>query len=407
MRMRPDPISNSGDKSSKYCKSYFNSEIRTQNCQVQSRREVPVARKRVPPPPFQPKSHPLIFEDFPLSLTHEEEETKELQDSPKITRKLIPEATKQIGKCISDAGMITCTLCESKVVEKLLLCRFCSYNACETCWDRWIPTNKSCPNCRKSITSDDLTKNRIAIELERIVKENIPQNNMLEGVYYCSHDSQPAVIYCQNCDEHLCVGCLSTGLHSGHHLVDKDHCEKKKLIYQQNQEMQLLIENTLETAKKIKKEYSKYYDNSVSSLAKVQEEVTQLVQNSISVAFLEATRNIENAYIQRCSQIDQEISDLDEALSSISSTCSIEVTPENYSDTNSLNKNLKNALQKSKFRDILRYSSSLPSRYLFEMYDKTNRLKNELQLGEGTIGIAREALIKQFDEYALNRVSRS
>ncbi|CAI2370605.1 unnamed protein product [Moneuplotes crassus] len=167
-----------------------------------------------------------------------------------------------------EVNVLSCTICYSKRFEGIYICRFCSSQACKTCWDHICKTNRKCPFCRHKIHPKNLIRNRLSDEIHN--NQNIDkQNNTLDKT--CIFHSEYGSFFCETCFTFVCLSCIRDGAHTDHDLCDIDKRYELKQHLQKIHSMRKNISNasaTLNLAIKTHHKYFNYQNDEFSKVAK-------------------------------------------------------------------------------------------------------------------------------------------
>ena len=134
---------------------------------------------------------------------------------------------------------LQCSLCSNKAT-KPKMCKFCGQVSCLNCIINWFSNNNNCPNCKTTMTVNDLItmnydedmsisgssqrlnigkaeKKRNAhrsvviqkgMQKGNIVFQNILDNNEDNNINYCRTHGNKLEFYCFQCNQYYCSNCL-------------------------------------------------------------------------------------------------------------------------------------------------------------------------------------------------------
>ncbi|XP_035776792.1 E3 ubiquitin-protein ligase TRIM37-like isoform X2 [Anopheles albimanus] len=135
---------------------------------------------------------------------------------------------KQFQACFDE--IFKCVICLGKLTDPCL-CPQCSKMYCRPCILEWLSlSDKSCPNCKFSMTVERLVKLRWVEEIEKLEQDlrasystkDTPKGYLCDGSYVevcCKEHHLPLKFFCVDCHECICEICCTIageGAHGAH-----------------------------------------------------------------------------------------------------------------------------------------------------------------------------------------------
>ncbi|XP_033741054.1 tripartite motif-containing protein 59-like [Pecten maximus] len=178
---------------------------------------------------------------------------------------------------------LSCTICLDLYDDPVSLP--CQHNFCRKCIHAHLqqksdvlvhvlggqPRRFQCPNCRESTELTDagikiLPKNfalqNIISKLQAVKSEN-DEEDVRE--INCCHHNKPLMVYCNTCEEAMCIDCIPTRSHENHTIV---HFNDKMKMYQEEVEQSILpnVIKLQESFKGIKEELDSSHEKNKEML---------------------------------------------------------------------------------------------------------------------------------------------
>ncbi|CAI2365223.1 unnamed protein product [Moneuplotes crassus] len=193
----------------------------------------------------------------------------------------------------SELAIFNCNICFGRQCLEYQICRFCSGQACTTCWDGIMNGNKKCPFCRTFLIQNDLIKNRF-VEDVREMLEN-PDRKYESSGHKCPIHHKKGSQYCETCAYFICIDCIKEGTHSGHDLCEIDDKPELKEKIEQIDKFHGEIKNISKLFKKIDKEYSDHYNLTVEDMDWIAKRLKTKINNTIDTVFSKQKQKFEEA----------------------------------------------------------------------------------------------------------------
>ncbi|CAI2367675.1 unnamed protein product [Moneuplotes crassus] len=145
-----------------------------------------------------------------IDITAEQERVaKDANESLMIKQEMISE---QCGSSMKK--VFECPICyEVMDPDRAISSSCCGQTWCFQCILRILETSFICPNCKKNIKHQFLSRNRTLQSMYDIIK-GLPK---VKGI--CKIHSKKCLEYCKECSETVCITCAATS-HSGHTIIE-------------------------------------------------------------------------------------------------------------------------------------------------------------------------------------------
>ncbi|XP_067865686.1 zinc-binding protein A33-like [Heterodontus francisci] len=131
-------------------------------------------------------------------------------------------------------GEVTCSICLDFFQEPVAL--ECEHNFCRLCISRsWEQggTFYSCPECREEFREKKLKPNRMLANIVEGVRELKLEPHQGHPAFYCQRHEERRKLFCQDCQEAICVVCSCAREHRGHSFIP---VEEAAVLYKEKLE---------------------------------------------------------------------------------------------------------------------------------------------------------------------------
>ncbi|XP_033741035.1 tripartite motif-containing protein 59-like isoform X2 [Pecten maximus] len=240
---------------------------------------------------------------------------------------------------------LSCTICLELYDDPVSLP--CQHNFCRKCIHGHLqqksdvlvhvlggqPRRFQCPNCRESteLTDTDITTLPRNFALQNIISkiQAVKSENEEEDVreINCCHHNKPLMVYCNTCEEAMCIDCIPTRSHENHTIV---HFKDKMKMYQEEVEQSALPNVIMlqESFKEMKRELNSSHEETMEMLlvnwkgvADIFQELRSAVnqkESELMFSFESKKQEMESHYNSQTDRMDVQLDTLENLITKFS-----------------------------------------------------------------------------------------